>query len=202
MATLGAVGDILTAGATLWYAPVGTAFPDETSVAKGADWGGSWDQLTVLSDPLTLEYDETHTEAHEQDTLSAVERWVTAERHTLRTATMRMTGELMALLTRGTNADTSAGASQKAFSRVVGGGNPIITKYAIGFEGYRPDDTDGTLQPVRWFYHKASFHFDRGLMFSKEDKTRIPFVIHTYADPSQSEGEELYAMDIVTDQTT
>lgn len=202
MATLGAVGDILTAGATMWKAPLGEPFPDETSVPKGADWGGNWDQLTVLSDPLTLEYSEVMTEAHEQDSLSKVEAWITEERHTLRSATMRITGDLLALLMRGTNTDTAAGGSQKAFSQVVGGGNPIITKYAIGFEGYRPDDTDGTLQPVRWFYHKASFHFDRGFTLSKDDKTRIPFVIHTYADTSQSDGEQLFVYDIVTDQTT
>lgn len=202
MATLGAVGDILTTMGSMWYAPVGTAVPDETSIAYGADWGGAWDQLTVLSAPLTMEYTEVREEADEQDALSPVADWRIDERFLLRSATDRMTGDLLALLTHGSNTDTAAGGSQKAYSRVLGGGEPVVNQYAVGFEGYRPDDTDGTKQPVRYFFYKASFMLDRGFQFSKREKTSIPFSVKVYADSSKSVGQQTFEWHIVTDATT
>ena len=40
-----AVTDILVSPAKIWYSPLATALPDETSVAAGASWGAGWIDL-------------------------------------------------------------------------------------------------------------------------------------------------------------
>ncbi len=37
-----AEADILLSGAKVWYAPVGEALPDETTIAWDAAWDGNW----------------------------------------------------------------------------------------------------------------------------------------------------------------
>lgn len=201
MAVAGGLADILKSGSIGWYAPVGESLPDETTVAYGASWGGNWVELPRLADPLAMEYTEVSVEADEQDALAPVEDYVTEERFRLRSSFNRTTGDLLALLTGATNTDTAAGASQKAYSRILGGGNPFRTKYVVGFEGYRPD-TAGTLQPVRFFFYKARFKLEIGLTQSKRDVSKNFFSIMTFADTSKAVGQQHFEWHIVTGPTT
>ncbi len=196
-----AEADILLSGAKGWRAPVGEALPDETSIAWDASWGGNWVEIGPLAIPLTLAYSETRTDAEQQNALSSVTDWRTDERHMLRSEFSEMTGANLALLMGATNADTAAGGSQKAYSRILGGGEAITQKYVVGFEGWRPD-TAGTRQPIRLFYYKASFMFDRGLTMSKSERITIPWMLKTFADPTKTIGQQHFEWHIVTGPTT
>lgn len=197
-----AEADILLTGSKVWYGPVGEAFPDETSIAWNAAWGGNWVYAGPLAVPLTLSYSETRTDAEQQDALSSVKDWRTDERHMLRSELREVTGTGLALLMGATNTDTAAGGSQKAYSRIVGGGEAIVTQYAVGFEGWRPD-SDGTRQPIRLLYYKSSFMFDRGFTKSKDGAPlSLPFMVKTFSDPSKAIGQQLFEWHIVTGPTT
>lgn len=196
-----ASADILATRAKIWYAPTGESLPDETSVAYDGSWGGNWTSLGFTATPLSMEYFESRTDSDIQQALSPVKDWRVDERITLRTEVNEFVGATLALLVHGSNANTAAGASQKAYSRVLGGGDPIVDQYAVGFEGYRPDSA-GTLQPVRWFFYLASFQLDRGTTFSKRDESRLPIMIKTYADTSKAIGAQLFEVHIVTAPAT
>lgn len=192
-----AAADILLSGAKLYYAPTGESLPDETSVGYGTAWGGNWTAFGFTSSPLTAEYFESRTPADEQQYLAPIKDWIVEQRMVLRTEVSEYTGDNLALLLTGTNADTAAGASQKGYSRVTFGGDPIVIQKAVGFEGYRPDSA-GTLQPVRWFFFVASLMLDRGVVHSKRDKSALPIMVNTYTDTSKAVGQQLGEIHIVT----
>lgn len=192
-----AAADILMSKAQIYYAPVGEALPDETSVAYGAAWGGNWTSLGFTSAPVTMEWVEQRVGADIQQALGEIKDWRVDERAVLRTMLPELTGASLALLLHGTNTNTVAGAGQKAYSRIQAGGQPIVTQKAVGLEGYRPDSA-GTLQPVRLFFFKASFMLDRSVAWSKRDVMGLPIVIRTYPDETKTVGQQLLEWHIVT----
>ena len=192
-----AAADILMSKAQIYYAPVGEALPDETSVAYGAAWGGNWTSLGFTSAPVTMGWVEQRVGADIQQALGEIKDWRVDERAVLRTMLPELTGASLALLLHGTNTNTVAGAGQKAYSRIQAGGQPIVTQKAVGLEGYRPDSA-GTLQPVRLFFFKASFMLDRSVAWSKRDVMGLPIVIRTYPDETKTVGQQLLEWHIVT----
>lgn len=193
--------DILMSKAQIYYAPVGEALPDETSVAYGGSWGGNWTSAGFTSAPVQMEWVEGRVGADIQQALGEIKDWRVDERATLRTMLPELTGAALALLMHGTNADTAAGAGQKGWSRVQAGGQFIVAQKAVGLEGYRPDSA-GTLQPIRLFFYKASFMLDRGVSWSKRDVMGLPVMIKTYPDETKAVGVQLMEWHLITAPAT
>jgi hypothetical protein len=80
------VADIIKSGAMIYIAPAGEALPDETTVAAGASWGGTWVRVGYTKEPLTVEYEPEEHEVEVEEHLAPVDRWKTKE--TLRMETV------------------------------------------------------------------------------------------------------------------
>lgn len=195
-----AVADILLSAARILYSDVGTALPDETTVAYGGAWS-SWTELALTSAPLRVTYRDTFVKASVQQFLTPVKAFRTSEMVNASSAMAEVTGDNLEMLLSGTNTDTSAGASQKAYSRIIFGGNVPITPLQWGFEGWRID-TAGTKQPVRFFIYSALITFDGQLTFGQSEIMNLPFRLESFADTGKSVGGQLGEMHIVTAPAT
>lgn len=192
--------DIILGEGTLYYAPTGTANPDETTVAFGGTWT-SWTSLGQTLEPLSMSWNEERKAIKTQQTMGKVREFRTGRDPQLKTVLAEHTGAILALIHGGANADTAAGASQKGFSQVTIGNEPVVSTYKFGFETLRVDST-GTKQPVRYFFHIGSIGPDGDSTWDKENETGIPVMIEVYEDTTQSAGSEFMVIDIVTAAAT
>lgn len=190
--------DVLMSEARILYSPVGTAKPDETTVGYDdyASWT-SWIELGYTTEPLTIAYSYDTAGVDVQQSTLQILRRKTTEELTASTSIAQLSGDHMALVLNGTNTDTAAGASQKAFSEVAFGGDTNLPEWQFGFEGYRPDSA-GTKQPVRFFIHKANISLAGDIPFDKANASALPIEIMALEDSTQSAGERLAVMHIVT----
>lgn len=193
--------DILVAEANLLYAPVGTALPDETTVDWNSydDWT-DWVHLgyTDAVSNLTYNYEE-YTYTPEQATSPLVRRKV-SETLTFSFALAQFSGDHLALVTGGTAADTAAGASQKGYTLVEGGGDTDIDEYMFALEGWRK--AAGVKQPVRIFFHKAIIVANGDIPFGKQNAAIVPVQVTAVPDTNKAVGKQLFAAHIVTAAAT
>ena len=198
-----AVADILVSGATMYTAPFGESLPDETSVAFGASWGGNWTDRGELSSPVVWNASFSDVMMDVQGSAAPVKEFIGSENHTITTTLAEFTGANLALGLGGTNTDTAAGASQKGYSRIQGGGNRTITHYAVGFEGYR-EDSVGALQPIRLFFFNATVKVSGSISFDKNSPLGTPITVKAYADLTNhsTEGQQVFEIHYVTAPTT
>jgi hypothetical protein len=190
--------DVLISEARVLYSPVGTAKPDETTVAYDAygSWTG-WTELGYTLEPLTVAYGYDTAGVDVQQSTLPIKRRKISETMTITTTLGQLSGDNLALVLNGTNTDTAAGASQKAFSSVAFGGDTNLPEWQFAFEGYRPDSA-GTKQPVRLFVHKANIAAAGDIPFDKANASGIPIEVMALEDSTQSAGERLGVMHIVT----
>lgn len=192
--------DIVLGSGELWYAPTTTANPDETTVAYGATWS-NWISLGDVLTPMVLSYADTRKAVKTQQSLGPIKEYRTDVAITLKTTLAELTGANLALVLGGVNADTNAGAAQKAFSQVKAGKDFVVDTYKFGFETLRVA-ADGSSQPVRFFFHIGSIAPDGDVAFDKENETGVPVVITVYEDTTQAAGSEFMIVDIVTAAAT
>lgn len=197
------VANVLKSGASIWYAATGTAEPDETTVAYGAAWGGTWAQVGFTKEPLVFAYEDEHYDIEVQEHLAPIKRVRTKENLTVETVLAELTASYLLLanardITTGV-ATTAAGAAQKGFEEAGLGGVAELEEMAWGFEGQFIDST-GVSQPVRVFIHKGTAKLNGNLEFSKktDDYVGIPIQIKALADTTQDPGEELCIFQRVT----
>lgn len=196
-----AVENILATYAKIWYAPVGTAIPDETSVAYGASWGGSWAYLGDTLTPLTVGTSTTKRQVKVQQSTAPVKEFMTGQEFTLKTVLAEHTPGAYNLLWQGTLTATAAGASQKAYSELVFGGESAIPQYKWGFE-ILYQDTNGVNHPWRYIFHKGSVSQDGDLEFDRENEKGIPVSITILSDTSLPLGEQGGVIQFVTAPAT
>lgn len=194
--------DVIVGEGNFLWAPLATALPDETTVAYGAydSWTG-WTHAGYTTDPITFNYAYDEFGVDVQQSLAPIKRRKTSESMTISTTLAQFSGEILALVTGGTNTDTAAGASQKAFSRVVGGGKSKIDEYMVAVEGYREDEL-GNLQPARLFLYKANITLSGDAPFDKGAATGLPITVTGLTDPDRAVGANLYEFQIVTAPAT
>ena len=170
-------GNILKSGAAIWYAPVGEARPDETTVNAGAAWGGNWARVGFTKAPLAFKFSQEITRFMTEEMLGPVAVRKIGQGLELETVLAEITADYMNLVTGGqsTVAATAAGASQKGYSQFNMSNSARITSYAIGFEGVQWDSADVQL-PLRIFLDNAFFILNGDLEFSKknDDYTGVP----------------------------
>lgn len=177
------VFQILKSNATLWYAPVGEAFPDETSIDAGDAWGGNWERLGATKEPLSCLYEDEEADVNVEEYLHAVQRFRTSESLTLETVLAEMDADFMALMTEGTVSKTAAGAAQKGYEELPIGNIAFRSDYAWGIEGVF-EDSSGNDHPLRIFMYRGTARVGGEMSFSKrdDDYTGVPIQIKALTD--------------------
>lgn len=193
--------DILLSPAKIWYAPVGEALPDETSVAYDADWGGNWEQFALTKTPVTLNRDVSTFDVFVEQTTVPLRRAITEEKMTIETQLAEFTGVNLALVMGGTNTTTAAGAGQKGYDKVVAGGEWTLPERAWGIEG-KYIDADGDEFPVRLFLYRATVKLGGELSFQKGDYVGVPIQIEALGDTSKAIGAQMIEIHRVTAAAT
>lgn len=181
------VTNILKSGAICWYAPAGTAFPNENSVGAGVAWGGNWKKLGFTKEPVKLAYEDEEHEIEVEEFLAAVGRVKIGEKGTLETVLSELTADYLQLGVDGTVTTTAAGPSQVAKEELVVGNVSKKTQYVLGFEGIRYDAT-GNVLPIRVGFYICTLHLNGELKFSRrdDDHTGVPLQAQALGDPANS----------------
>ncbi len=199
------VANIVKSKATIYVAPVGTAAPDETSVAYGVAWGGSWVRVGYTKDGVKVAYDSKEFEIEVEEVLAALARLRIGEALTLETMLSEMTGTYLQLAAggQGTLSTTPPGVGQAGYESWGIGGEVDITEKAWGFEA-RYKDSSGNEFPIRFFIHKATAKLNGALEFSQKSTnySGIPLQIAALADTTQSVGAQLFSWYRVTAAAT
>lgn len=196
-----AVADILISPATLWYAPVGEALPDETTVEYGDAWGGNWLSVGYTLQPLSISYNQEVFELEVEQISTPVKRTITKETVNFETVLAEFTGTNLELIFGGTLTTTAAGASQRAFQELKSGGRVDLDEYAWGFEGLYKDASNNQF-PVRVFIYRGSATLNGQLTFAKGAGVGIPIQIAAQADTAKAVGEQLMVIHKVTAEAT
>jgi hypothetical protein len=195
--------DILIGPGRVYYAPLATTNPSNTTVVYGAAWGGAWVDLGdfLEGSGVAVPFEEEFTKVYTEQSTAPVQAVRTKREVMIRVTLAEHSGVNMALVLGGTKTDTAAGGSQKAVSSIPIGSQSAINFYKWGIEGFRKDST-GVNQPVRYFFHKGFLRLAGDINFSKADPTGILVEITLLADRSQSAGSELGLWEQVTGPVT
>ena len=174
---------IMKSNAVLWFAPVGEAVPDETSVDAGVVWGGNWERLGATKEPLTMLYEDERAYVNVEEYLSPVHRFKTSESLTIETVLAEIDADYLAVMIGGTVAVTAAGGGQKGFDSLPVGNDALLIAYAFGFEGIHVDSA-GVELTLRVFVYRATAKVGGELTFSKreDDYTGVPITIEALSD--------------------
>jgi len=192
-----AQSDILVSGAWIWIAPEDTNIPDETTIAAGEDWGGAWDWLGLTTAPLTLNVNTTEFSVDVQQLPTPVLSSITAEDLSLATTLAELTAENLQLVFGGNITTTPAGAAQAGYVELAAGGRTQRAVKMLGFEGKTPL-SNGTLVPVRWFFHRVQISLGGNMAFDKGAASGIPITVKVLSDDSQDEDEKLFLFQRIT----
>lgn len=196
--------DILIGPGRLYRAPLATANPDESTVAFGAAWGGSWTDMGDLIEgsPVTLSMPEEFTKVYTEQSTSAKNAVRTRREPMIKCSLAEHSIANMAIVLQGTAETTAAaGGGQKGFSEIPFGDQSEVDFYKWGIEAFRKDSSDN-IHPVRWFFHKGYIRMSGDTAYAKRTPTGVPVEITILGDGSQTAGEELGILQIVTAQAT
>src|ERR1044072_7646803 len=116
--------DVLVGAANLLIAPKGTAIPDETTVPINTfgSWASGWVHLGYTQDAPTFTYNYETFEVLAQESTAPLRRSKVNETLQISTNLLQFSGAHLAYVTGGTLSQTAAGASQKAYDRIITGG--------------------------------------------------------------------------------
>lgn len=169
------VTNILKSGAICWIAPVSTAFPDETTVAAGAAWGGSWVRLGFTKEPLKLAYEDENHNVEVEEFLGTVGRVKIGEKAMMETVLSELIADYLQYALDGAVTTVAAGAAQKGYSELLVGNDSKKTEYTIGFEAIKYNAA-GVALPQRYGFWRCTLRLNGELKFSRrdDDHTGIP----------------------------
>lgn len=196
--------DILIGPGKLYRAPLSTANPDESTVEWDTAWGGTWVNMGEFLEgsPIVLSINEEFTDVYTEQSTSAKNSVRTRRTVMIKGTLAEHSVANMAVMMQGTaEATAAAGGGQKGFSEIPLGDGSAVTFYKWGIEATRKD-TNGVQQPVRWFLNKGRIRLAGDLNYAKQNPTGVPFEILILGDSTQSDGEELGVLQIVTAAAT
>jgi hypothetical protein len=185
--------DVFVGAANILYAPLGTTLPDETTVDVNdfASWPSGWVHLGYTSEGPAFNYSYEVFAVEAQQATAPLRRKKTSETLTLTASLLQFDADHLALITGGTVTSTAAGGSQKPYDKAVGGGEVELPEYMFAVESTRPD-TDGDLQPFRFFVFKANITASGDINFAKNAATALPVTINALIDDDKAVGSQLY----------
>lgn len=198
------MGDIILGPGRLYRAPVATANPDESTVAFGAAWGGAWVDMGDFPEgnPITFSLAEDVYKVYSQQATVAQAVTRTRREAVIKGALLALSVANWAIALQSTAETTpAAGGGQKGFTEFPFGSQADITLYKWGIEALRVDAANAN-QPIRWFLHKGFFRMTGDIAYSKTQESMIPFEISIIGDASQTVGEELGILQMVTAAAT
>ena len=133
--------DILIGPGQLYFAPLATADPNDTTVAFGAAWGGAWVNLGefIEGQPVVLAMPETFTEVYTEQSVSPKNAVRNRREIMVKVTLAEHSPANMTLVLDGTKTDTPAGAAQKAVSDIAFGVSPEVKFFKWGIEARRKD---------------------------------------------------------------
>lgn len=195
--------DVFAGAANILYAPLDTALPDETTVEANdfANWPSGWVHLGYTSEGPSFTYSYETFEVEAQQATAPLRRKKTTETATITASLLQFSAEHLALITGGTVTTTAAGAGQKGYKSVSGGGEVELDEYMFAIESTRPDD-DGDLQPFRFFLWKGTITANGDINFAKNAATAIPVTIAGLTDSDKAVGSQLYTAHFVLADAT
>lgn len=194
-----AVSDIIISPAKLYWANVGTALPDETSVAYDGTWS-SWNYLGTTLEPVKLTYNRETFELEVQQALSPLKHKVTKEVASIETILAEVSASALAIVMGGTSGATAAGSGQKGYFTVEAGGDGELIEYAWGFEGYSV--INNVKQPTRWFFYRGVATPTGEVSFAKAEPAGLGIRIDAHPDTTLAIGKQLWVMHRVTAAAT
>jgi hypothetical protein len=189
---------------TIYKAPLATANPDESTIDYGEAWGGSWVDIGDFPEgsPATVSLTEEVYEAYSEQTATVQAIVRTRKKIVIKGAMFDHTVANMELVLDGTAENTAAaGGGQKGYTEIPFGSSTDVTLYKWGVEARILDDA-GNEQPLRWFFHKGFFRSTGDIAYAKTKETMIAFEITVIGDNSQTAGEDLGILQLVTAQAT
>lgn len=191
--------DIMIAPANIWYSPLTTAFPDETTVAYGAAWGVGWTALGYTLNPVEMSFELETFELEVEQIANPIKRQKTKETLSIETTLAELTAAnlKLALGSTQTITTTAAGAAQHGYEELLAGGEVFLPEYQLGFEGYTLDSQNRQL-PVRLFVYRANFVLNGTLSFARKAAAGIPLRVDALADTTKPAGQQLIAFQRVT----
>jgi hypothetical protein len=196
--------DILIGPGRLYKAPVSTAAPDESTVAFGAAWAGSWVDMGKFADgePVTLNLGEDVKKIFSEQSVSPQVAARIKREPVIKVTLQELSATNMPIVLDGTGATTAAaGGGQKGYTEIPFGSQTDVDLYKWGIEAFR-FDSNGVKQPVRWFFHKGFLKASGDIAHAKAKESGIPIEIHILDDTGQSAGAELGILQIVTAAAT
>lgn len=196
--------DILIGPGKLYRAPLTTANPDESTVAYGAAWGGSWEDMGDILEgsPVVLSIAEDFAKVYTEQSTSPKNAVRTRREAMIKATLAEHSVANMATVLQGTAETTAAaGGGQKGYTEIPFGTESDVDFYKWGIEALRKDSDDNN-QPVRWFLHKGYIRLSGDINYAKQNPTGIPIEITILGDGSQTAGEELGILQIVTAAAT
>jgi hypothetical protein len=198
------MGDVILGPGKLYRAPVATANPDESTVVYGAAWGGSWTDMGDFPEgtPITIALAEEVYKVYSEQLTVALGVTRTRREAMVKGALLETSIANWAIALQGTAETTpAAGGGQKGYSEIPFGAQTDVTLYKWGIEALRIDAANAN-QPIRWFFHKGFFRMTGDVQYAKTKETVLPFEITVIGDDTQSAGEELGIIQIVTAAAT
>lgn len=196
---MGTAANILVSPAQVYISPVGTALPDETTVAAGASWGGSWTDLGFTLTPLALGVEIETFELEVEQAASPIDILQTKQTAKFEVTLAEITAANLryALGSTSAVATVAAGAAQHAFDTLKTGGDFKLPKWQLGFEAVATDASNNKLIK-RIFIYKAILTLNGKLEFSKKAAVGIPLQVTAIADTAKTAGEQLFEVQFVT----
>ncbi len=190
--------DVLLGAGNILYAPLATVLPDETTVAYNTltGWAAGWIHLGYTNTPIQINYSYDVTELFVEQSSAPIIQRKNNERITIDVELSQFNGLNLAVATGGTNTTTAAGAAQKAYDRIVGGGDIVLDEWMFGIEGVRPD-ANNIDQPVRFFLHRGTIRANGAIQFAKAGGTFIPVQITGLLSSGLAVGAQLFEAHIV-----
>jgi hypothetical protein len=195
------VTDILISPASVWYAPIDEAYPDETTVVYGADWGGNWVGLGYTLEPVSMAYTQDTFELEVEQIPNVLKETITKETITIESVLAGLTRQNLALGLNGASTTTAAGIGQRAYDEIKAGGKVDLDIYKWGFEALYKDENNAEF-PMRFFIHRGAAVLNGELSFSKSAAAGLPIRIKAYADTTLARGEQMILIQRVTAAAT
>lgn len=162
--------NVLMGGATLWYSSAtGTAFPNESTVAFGGDWSGTWTEVGLTNAPLSFGVTTNLAAAMVEQRVRPVRRRVTSMEEVLEFQLAEITANNFALLVNGTTTGATSTTVQKPYEQFDASANDFsLDQRSWGWEGENIASVDGSSQPVRFKVNAGEAIMNGNLELSRE----------------------------------
>jgi hypothetical protein len=177
--------NLVLGGATLYYAPVGTALPLD-SLALGATWLAPWARLGMTAEPVVIKYEDTLEGVMVDEFLAPIRAIRTEESLELETSLGELVNQYLGIASNNVYlTDTNDPVTNI-------GGNTNISVWMWGIEGSYMNAAN-VLMPLRAYIWRGVPKLNGELSFSKKstDPVAIPFKVIGLADCNRPAGEQL-----------